>query len=96
MTFVINGPSTADETVGKILAGEPASGAGTEVTRQTQCLEDTFAVSNPGGPSPPVICGTNTGEHMYVDAAEACNTLSFQLSTATFTRSWAIKVTQYT
>jgi len=28
-----------------------------------QCLTDTFVVSNPGGVAPPLICGTNTGEH---------------------------------
>merc|ERR1712012_777474 len=33
---------------------------------------------------------------MYVEASEACNTLSFQLSaSATVTRQWAIKVTQF-
>ena len=29
----------------------------------TVCLDDTFAVSNPGGQSPPVICGNNNGMH---------------------------------
>ena len=47
----------------------------------SQCLTDTFSVTNPGGPAPPVICGTNTGKHMYVDSNEACNDLAFLLGT---------------
>ena len=30
---------------------------------QGQCLMDTFMVTAPGNPSPPMICGLNTGEH---------------------------------
>ena len=26
-------------------------------------MTDTFSVNNPGGSTPPIICGTNTGEH---------------------------------
>ena len=33
----------------------------------TQCLTDTFSVTNPGGGyTPPSICGRNTGEHSIV------------------------------
>ena len=33
----------------------------------TQCLTDTFSVTNPGGGyAPPTICGRNTGEHSTV------------------------------
>ena len=33
----------------------------------TQCLTDTFSVTNPGGGyTPPSICGRNTGEHSTV------------------------------
>ncbi len=32
-------------------------------TTSTQCLTDTFSVTNPGGSAPPVICGENAGEH---------------------------------
>ena len=28
-----------------------------------QCNTDTFSVTAPGNDAPPVICGTNTGEH---------------------------------
>ena len=29
----------------------------------SQCLDDTFSVTNPGGISPPTICGKNQGRH---------------------------------
>ena len=44
-------------------AGVVASGGTVPVTDFTQCLTDTFSVTNPDGPNPPTICGTNTGEH---------------------------------
>ncbi len=66
-TFIITGPSTSTDTVttlvknsgvvgGKLGQVVPVSAAG-------QCLTDRFSVTNAGGPSPPVICGTNTAEH---------------------------------
>ena len=30
------------------------------------CIYDTFTVTTPGSSAPPVICGYNTGQHMYV------------------------------
>ena len=30
-----------------------------------QCQQDRFIVTAAEGPSPPVICGENTGQHMY-------------------------------
>jgi len=65
---------------------------GLAVTNMGQCLTDSFTVTAPGSPTPPVICGDNNGEHMYVDASEACNMLSFQLA-GDAKRSWEIKVT---
>lgn len=66
--------------------------AGLDVSTMGQCLTDTFSVTSPGSPTPPIICGDNNGQHMYVDASEACNILSFQLS-GDAKRSWEIKVT---
>ena len=60
--FVITGPSTATESIGKALNGNIVSGAaGVEVSQATQCLTDTFSVSNQN--TLPLICGTNTGYH---------------------------------
>ena len=46
--------------------------------------------------APPVLCGTNTGHHMYVHASDQCNELSANFgsaSTAT-TSAFTIKITQ--
>ena len=59
--FVISGPSTDSTSVVKLLNGiVAAKGDGASTT--TQCLTDTFTISNqPNGV--PVICGDNTGQH---------------------------------
>ena len=46
---------------------------------------------------PPIICGYNTGQHMFVPACPSCVTLTIDIDTATTatTRSWSIRVTQY-
>ena len=60
--FVITGPSTDGATVvGATTFG--VLGAGKDVAVKNQCLTDTFTVTNPGGPVPPTICGTNTNDH---------------------------------
>jgi len=62
------------------------------------CNTDTLTVTNPGGHVPPIICGYNTGQHMWVPASDDCNQINIDIatgSTAT-TRSWNIKVSQYT
>ena len=64
MTFVIAGPSTVTTTIGAIQRGASiAGGAGDAVNDATQCKDDQFAVTSPGNPTPPVICGTNTNAH---------------------------------
>ena len=60
--FVITGPSTNIASVGKTTGGVLV-GAGVSVSAKNQCLTDTFTVTNPGGPVPPAICGTNTNDH---------------------------------
>ena len=67
-----------------------------QASLSTRCLIDTFQITNPGGSTPPTICGTNTGEHMYVDSSELCNLLEFNFGSATTTaaRQFSIKVTQ--
>ena len=42
---------------------------------RTQCQHARFQVSS-DGPSSPVLCGTNSGEHMYVEASSDCNEVS--------------------
>ena len=63
-TFVITGPSTDTTVIAKTLYGQPSSASSAvSMTDVTQCLTDMFSVTNPNGISPPVICGTNSGEH---------------------------------
>jgi len=96
--FIITGPSTDSASVGKLLNGELATGAGKEVTDATQCLTDTFTVT--GQSTLPYICGINNGQHVYFDASDTCNDLVFQLGNRAIgvgtvaTRSWSIKATQ--
>jgi len=87
-TFVLNNPVTATATTGG--TGDPT------FSRVGNCDTDTFGITTPGGKSPPAICGTNTGQHMYVPASDQCNTLNAHIgsgSTAT-TSAFTIKVTQ--
>ena len=65
-TFVIAGPSTSVSTVGLATFGVLEVGGAKGVSTATQCLTDMFSVTNPNGAAPPVICGTNTGEHMVI------------------------------
>ena len=94
---MIAGPSTVTTSVGGTTGGE-ALGAAKDVADVGRCKDDQFSVTSPGNAAPPVICGTNTGDHMYVNVNDGstCSDLVFQLSaTATVTRSWAIKITQF-
>merc|ERR1712117_184703 len=97
ITFNIAGPSTATNSVGKMISGQLSQTAaeGMEAGVQSSCLTDLFSISNPGGPSPPKICGYNADTHMYVDMGEDCIELTFQLGSSTLDPSWNIRVTQY-
>lgn len=60
---------------------------------RTNCLEATFTATSDGS-NVPIICGTNTGQHMILEAdGNQCNTLSFGWNTAT-PRTWKIKTSQ--
>jgi len=60
------------------------------------CSTDSFSVSAPGAKAPPVICGTNTGQHLYVPASDSCNLLSANIGTGSSATASAftIKITQ--
>lgn len=57
------------------------------------CIYDTFTVTTPGSTAPPVICGYNTNQHMYIPSAELCNNIVIKMDM--YTRVWDIKVTQF-
>ena len=63
MDFVINSPDTGVVSTNYVSGGNLATAAGKMASLATRCLTDVFSVSNPGGPSPPQICGNNVDEH---------------------------------
>lgn len=93
--FVIGGPSAtlAAGTGIKALNGATSAGGG-DGSQVRVCLDDQFSVTSPGGIGSPVICGTNTDEHMYIDASEQCNALNFKISSGT-APEWRIKIMQF-
>jgi len=80
MTFVIAGPSVNSETVG--------NGYGS-------CQTDTFTASSTSG-AVPQICGTNTGQHIYLDTdGSTCSSVGFTFGGTAVSRQYDIKVLQY-
>ncbi|XP_042885176.1 uncharacterized protein LOC122261544 [Penaeus japonicus] len=68
--------------------------SGPDATEQ-QCLTDRFSVA--GASSLPIICGVNSGNHMYVDLGRGTTTpasLTFVTMGPSFDRKWKVKVTQ--
>lgn len=59
-----------------------------------ECLEDLFVVTSAEGPSPPVICGENTGQHMYTSVRDGCAQIYVKTGVSTVQRSISIKTTQ--
>jgi len=95
-TFVISDPSNSVATAFSILNGNPSIAPILAQTTAGICDTDSFAVTSPGGAGTPTICGVNTDEHMYVDAADSCNMLTFSISeNSLVTPMWSIRVTQY-
>lgn len=112
-TFVITGPSTRitlelERRFGQVAGSYVAEYLGS--TQATNCKADSFSVqgSSPSS-NPPLVCGTLTGQHMYVEAdTYRCNKLTFFLAEAAntvtltnnvgvsslATRTWDITATQ--
>jgi len=95
-TFALNLPITQFSTSATTGNTNGNIGNAGVFTLGGTCHVDTFGVSAPGSNAIPTICGTNTGEHMYVPASDDCNILSANIgSTSTSTTgSFAIKITQ--
>lgn len=60
------------------------------------CTGDSFIVSGTNN-NVPMICGENSGQHLYLDMADGCAKLHFNLVAAQSmaTRRWDIRVVQY-
>merc|ERR1712095_200157 len=69
--------------------------SGTFTQDRGACITDTFTASSSAG-AVPVICGTNTGQHMIVDSdGETCSTASFTFGGTATNRAYDIKVLQF-
>merc|ERR1719418_194960 len=90
--FNIAGPYNPDTT------GSVAATLVTIVTSDGalgQCTMDTFQATGSGGSSP-VICGSNDGQHMFVDTdGSSCVTAAFSFGSDTTTRNYRIHAIQY-
>jgi len=88
-TFVIASPMRGD------MSATTAQTTGGSVG---DCSRDSFSVSS-GGASfrgSPVICGTNTGQHMFADTdGTGCVTASFVFGGGSDSRQYDIRVLQY-
>jgi len=86
-TMVLSDPFSVSSTAALIDGG-----------RTGKCRTDTLQVINPGHVSSPIICGYNTGQHMFVPASDNCNRIHINIDTGSTstTRKWQIKTTQYT
>lgn len=98
-TFIITGPSTITSSQITALNGEIINTGTKKVGFNGVCQSDIFSVTG-GGSTIPAICGTMTGEHLYVDADMSCNMVGFQLASmpsspaALAARNWNIRITQ--
>jgi len=59
------------------------------------CTRDTFSVTNPGRFASPLICGVNTGQHIFVDASNSGNVAAFSFNDDSVTRTYDIRVLQF-
>merc|ERR1712165_316439 len=69
----------------------------TTTSDTTACVDSFIATVSPSGYTTSKICGTNTGEHIYLSlgpSSTASATLAFTFGTTSTTRTWEIKVTQ--
>ncbi|XP_045128961.1 uncharacterized protein LOC123514814 [Portunus trituberculatus] len=61
------------------------------------CSIDTFTFVGTAGANPTVICGDNTGQHMYLDMGSGNGAARINIATTSTnaSRTWRIKVTQF-
>ena len=48
-------------------------------------LREMSQVINPGHASSPIICGYNSGQHMFVPASDKCNQIHINIDTGSTT-----------
>merc|ERR1712179_43650 len=86
----------ADAVAGTARTGAGTAAASTIGAAIGDCMTDQFSITAQGQAGTPIICGTNGGYHMIVDASDTCHIANFNIGGSTSTtRKWDIKVTQY-
>jgi len=94
-TFTIASPNTGYGT--RYKNGAAASYPIGDAQAIGDCWIDTFFVNSPYGRSTPVICGVNSGQHIYVDTADSeCVDVHYGIGGGTSaTRELDIRVSQF-
>ena len=85
-TFVLKGPNGISS-----MAADADGSIG-------KCNLESMSITSPGMKPPPIICGTNSGQHMFLDVTDECVDINIHIDTfdTTTSRTWAIHVKQYT
>ncbi|XP_059097989.1 uncharacterized protein LOC131892220 [Tigriopus californicus] len=99
--FNIAGPDVSTTTTFSTLNGNAVEMGGAASNMASNCITDSFSATDGSGMGSNVICGDNTGQHMYLSAEGGCVKLMFQfgsmamgMGTAMAMRMWKIKVSQ--
>jgi len=86
-TFVITGPSVVSTGQVRRRLGTPVGNLIDDYTKSgssyaTNCMLDVFTTTSASvSTNAPAVCGTLTGEHMYIEAdGDRCNKLQFNLA----------------
>jgi hypothetical protein len=61
--------------------GVSSTSALTDGPKVGDCATDTLTVTNPGGSTPPIIVGTNTGQRILVHSSDNCNKINIDVDT---------------
>jgi len=95
-TFTIGGPNSGYGT--RYKGGGETSYPEGDAANIGDCWSDAFFVNSPYGRSTPVICGVNSGQHMYVDTTESdCVDVHYGVGAGSSdTRELDIRVSQFT
>lgn len=94
-TFDLAGPVTGIGTVATITDDNGLLNLADSIG---DCVIDTFSITSPSGRSTPIICGTNTNQHMIVDASGSeCIIVNVGIggTISTGLRQLDIRATQY-
>lgn len=92
-TMVLAGPAGPSTT--SVYAADPQT---LDNVGTGDCTTDQFNVASPGAMGSPIICGKNSGQHIFIDSdGSSCHNVNINVGGTTSTsRQWDIFVTQYT